>query len=100
MSLKKTLIGLATRAGLEVFRALVLYLPDKFLGKLFRAVERLVYVLTGDPDVTASVAEVADIFETGPPFTTTIRKMLKAAEPELIVSSVQGLTRESPYGAA
>ncbi len=100
MSLRKILIGLAARAGLAVFRALVLYLPDRALGKFFRAVERLAYVLTGDPDVTASVAEIAELFETGAPFTTTVRKLLKAAEPELVVSSVQGLTKESPYGAA
>jgi len=97
--MRDLVIGALARVGLAIFRAMVLYLPDRVLGKIFRMIERLVYAATGAKDMSAPVGEVADIFETGPPFTVTVRKMMREAEPELLASVVKCLARPSPYGA-
>jgi hypothetical protein len=99
MSFRERLIDVAARAGLALLRAMILHLPDKALGRMFRVVERLVYASTGDRELTGPVAEIADVFETGPPFTATLRKMFKDPEPEIAASAVKCLTRKSPYGA-
>jgi len=100
MTIKERMVGMITRAGYPVVRFLVLHQPDWLMGKILRLVERIVYIATGDRAATAPVAEVADIFESGPPFTTTIRKLMRAKEPELVESALRCLSRPSPYGAA
>jgi hypothetical protein len=99
MSRTDRMKAVAVRAGLAVVRAAVLYLPDRVIALLLRVLVWEVYVLTGDRNVLASGGEVVDIFASGPPFTTTVRKLMRAAEPELIVSAVLCLTRPSPYGS-
>lgn len=87
------------RAGFVPVRWFILAMPDAALGKMFRAAERLAYAITGDPGASAPVAEVADIFESGKPYTTTVRKMIREAEADLIASTVRTILSKSPHGA-
>ena len=100
MSFKDRMVSTGARGALYLLRAMILYLPDRALGKIFRAVERLVYAATGSRDIAMPVAEIADIFESGPPFTTTVRKLFKERSTEWGLSSAVCLARKSPYGAA
>ncbi len=93
------LITLVTGAVLVVARALILSLPDPVLGKIFKAVARLAYALTGDAGAETALGEVADIFESGPPFTTTVRKVIRGVDTEFLSGAIIGLTTKSPYGA-
>lgn len=97
--MKEHAIGILAGAVIRLIMFLVPRVSDKAIGRFMRRVERLVYIITGDKSVADAVAEVADIFETGPPFTTTVRKIVDGVEPEIIVSAVKKLTRPSPYGA-
>ncbi len=99
MKLKDRLLKAVTVAGFKVFRAMVHHLSDRNLGRLFRGAERLAYAFTGDKEVKMAIGEVADIFETGPPFTTTVRRMFQNGQAELVASSIRCLRRPSPYGA-
>jgi hypothetical protein len=83
--------------GLKI---IVLKFPDKLTAKIFRFVEWLIFVVTGDKGASMPIAEMAEIFESGPPFTTTARKMFENLETEIAISAVRCLTRPSPYGAA
>jgi len=89
--------GPAAYAFALFLRALVGVLSDRSLGRIFRGLERLVYALTGEAAV--AVAEIADIFESGPPHSDRARKIVKNLEPDLIASAVKCLARPSPYGA-
>ena len=100
MSLKERMIEGASRLGYRLLRAMVLGLSDRTMARLLRAVERLAYAVSGDPALKAAVAEMADIFESGPPFTTTVRKLFAPDETKTVVSAIKQLTRPSPYGAA
>lgn len=88
-----------TIVAFKITRAMVLRLSDRTLGRIFRVVERLAYAISADRAVKNAAAEVADIFESGPPFTTTVRRMFEAGQPELLASSIRCLRRPSPYGA-
>ena len=99
MSMRDRLVPAASRAGFFLLRAMVLYLPDRAMGRFLRAVERLAYAITGSREVRASVAEMADIFESGPPFTTIVRQMFREGEPEIVASGLKSLSKPSPYGA-
>ena len=98
MKLGERMIEFSARAGFYLLRAMVLYLPDKVMGRLMRGVERLAYLVSGSREIRASVAEVADIFESGPPFTTIVRKLFREGEPEIAASALKCLSRPSPYG--
>jgi len=99
MKLLDPIIGLLARALLGFLRFIIPRVSDRAVGRFFRWVERLVYVITGDRDLTASVAELADIFETGPPFTVTARKLVAGMEPEIVESALKCLVKPSPYGS-
>jgi len=86
--------------GYRLVRWMVVHLSDRTMAFILRAVERLAYAVTADPGVKAAVDEVADIFESGPPFTTTVRKLFQDDESKTVVSVIKQLTRPSPYGAA
>jgi len=88
-----------TIACFKVLRTMVLHLSDRSLGRLFRFLERLAYAITADKGVKNAVGEVADIFESGPPFTTTVRRMFQQGQAELVASSLRCLRRPSAYGA-
>jgi hypothetical protein len=93
------MIGAAARGGFTVIRFMVLHLPDRAMAFLARAAVKLGYIVTGDEAMMNAGAEIVDIFESGPPFTPTIRKLMRAAEPEVVVSAVKCQARPSPYGA-
>ena len=77
----------------------VLHLPDSVMARFMRLAERLVYAITADRAAAAGVAEIADIFESGPPFTDTVREMFRESEAEFAGSAVRCLLAKSPYGA-
>ena len=99
MSLGERMIELLAKAGFHLLRVMVLYLPDWAMARFLRAVERLAYAISGNPEIRASVAEMADIFESGPWYTTIVRKMFKEGESEIVGSAIKSLFKSSPYGA-
>ncbi len=98
--MKSIAVKIGAAIGVWLLKLLIGRLPDLVLARLFRGVERLVYAATGDEAAAGAAAEVADIFESGPPFTVTVRKMAAAADPELIAGIMSCLFAKSPYGAA
>ena len=98
MNLRDKLIGTGTRGGFAVIRLMVLYLPDWVMALIARVGVKVAYIITGDENRLQVGAEIVDIFQSGPPFTATIRKLLRAAEPEVVVSAVQCQARPSAYG--
>ena len=100
MGARDKLIGVAAKAGFYVVRWMALHLPDRVMGRVLRLVERVVYAVTASRELAQPVAEVADIFESGPPLTDTVRKLMRGAEVEVIESALKCLARPSPYGAA
>ncbi|HUT52717.1 MAG TPA: hypothetical protein VM658_04945 [bacterium] len=91
--------AVAARGGLFLVRAMVLYLPDRVIARIVGLLVWAAWVLTGDGNVRNTGAEIVDIFASGPPFTATVRKLMRAAEPEIVVSAVLCQTRPSPYGS-
>jgi hypothetical protein len=92
-------VGLVARAGFTVIKLIFPLLPDWLCAKLMRLVRWEAYVITGNVDVVKAVTEVVEIFESGPPFTATVRKIVAGTEPEMVGSLIVSLTRKSPYGA-
>ena len=98
MKIVDFLVGLLARALVKVICFAIPRVSDRAVGRFLRRVERLVYVVTGDRGQAAAVAEVADIFESGPPYTTRVRKLVAGMEPEIVESALKSLARPSPYG--
>lgn len=90
----------ATLTGMLISRTLLPLVSDRTLAFLLRRVERILYIFTGDEYLTASVAEVAEIFELGPPYSSTVRKIVASMETdsELAASAIECLRKPSPYG--
>ena len=91
----------ATLAGIRIIRIALPLVSDKSLALLFRSTERVIYVFAGDKELTASIAEVAEIFELGPPYSSTVRKIAASMESDadLAASVLACLRKVSPYGA-
>lgn len=90
---------LAIRAGYFTVRMALLALPDRWLAAGFRGLARLAYAVTGDRARVEPVSDLAGVFAAGPPYTVTIRKMMRRSETEIVVSAIKCLARRSPYGA-
>ncbi len=90
-----------TAAGILIIRFLLPRLSDKFIARLLRISERLSYAFTANEEGSASIAEVAEIFELGPPYSSTTRKIVASMETDkdLALSTLTCLSRPSPYGA-
>ena len=91
---------LAFTIAARLVRALLPRVSDQSLARLLRAAERIAYVLTGDRGLKASIGEVALVFELGPPYSATPRKVVASMETDadLALSAIQCLNKPSPYG--
>jgi hypothetical protein len=58
----------------------------------------MVYIAAGETNIAASLAEVADVFETGPPFSTSVRKIIANMETDIVGSILVNQIKPSPYG--
>jgi len=90
----------AAAAGLGTARLLLPLFSDRAVGRLLRLAERMVYIATGATEVAASVAEVAEVFESGPPFSASVRKILAGMETDIVASILVNRIKPTPYGAA
>lgn len=100
MTAQDRVVGVIARAVVFCLRLGVLYLPRRFNALVFRGLARLIYAVTGDPQAATPVADVAAVFEAGPPFTCTFEKIFRNMEPAFIAGAARCLVRRSPYGAA
>ena len=91
--------GPLVRAGFALFRALILNSSDRTMIRFFKSVRWLLYLITADKMIRLALSDVIDIFASGPPNSTTLRKIVAGSEPELIVSIVKCMRRPTPYGA-
>jgi hypothetical protein len=85
-------------AGIRMTRFLLPLLSDRAVGRLLRLAERMVYIAAGETDLAASIAEGADVFESGPPFSTSVRKILAGMETDIAGSILVNQIKPSPYG--
>jgi hypothetical protein len=92
------LIYRATAVGIRAVRLIMPMVPDRAIGRLLRIAEKLVYMLTKDKKQTASLAEIAEIFESGPPVTTTIRTIVANMEIEIVANVLKCGSKMHPYG--
>jgi len=99
MKARDWLAAAVGRTVVATVRLLVLRLPDWLLAALTRALAWEVFLVTGSKAMSGPVTEMAEVFASGPPFTDTVRKLLRGAEPEVVSSSAKCLSRPSPYGA-
>ena len=86
------------KAGFVGFRGLILHAPDWFMVRVFRVIRWLAYLVTGDKMVRRALTDVIAIFEGGPPFSMTLRKLVKGSEPELVANIVRCQRKATPYG--
>ena len=100
MKMPEWLIYRATAAGIRAARLIMPLVSDRAIGRLLRIAEKLVYLLTEDRTRAASLAEVADIFESGPPMTTTVRKIVANMEIDIVANVLKCSSKPSPYGTA
>jgi hypothetical protein len=98
MKMPGWLIYRATSIGIRAARLILPRVSDRAIARLLRIAERLVYLLTGDRKQTASIAEIADIFESGPPVTSTIRTIVKNMEIEIFANVLKCGSKTQPYG--
>lgn len=91
---------LITRVAVALLQAVISVCPDRVLGMAFLGIARLVYAVTGDRQAQVPVMDMADIFLSGPPHTTRVRKFIANIEPDIVASTLRCLFRPSPYGAA
>ena len=68
----------------------ILHLSDRRLAQIVRIVRRLAYAFTGDEEMKGVLGEVVGIFETGPPGTDMVRKMLREAHRPYAADMVRG----------
>ena len=73
-----------------IARWILLNLSDKRLAQIVRASRRLAYAFTGDEEMKSILGEVVEIFETGPPGTDIIRRMLREAHRPYTAAVIQG----------
>jgi hypothetical protein len=99
MKVRDWLAAAVGRTVVAAVRLLILHLPDWLLALKLRALAWLIFLFTGSRAATGPVTEMAEVFACGPPFTDTVRKLLRGAEPEVVSSSAKCLSRPSPYGA-
>ena len=85
----------------RVVKAVIPHVSDRTLARVLRTAERVAYVLTGDRDLQASIGEVAEVFELGPPYSATTRQIAASLEKDagLALSALICLKRPSPYNA-
>jgi hypothetical protein len=90
-----------TGVGIRILCSVIPRLSDRTLAHVLHTAERLVFLFTGNEDLKASIAEVAEVFESGPPYTAVLRKVLASMETDLglAVSTLACLKKPSPYGA-
>jgi len=88
---KNWLGGLMAGISFWLVRALVLGLPNFLLAVFVRGVRWLGYLVTGDVMLRVALTDVMEIFQEGPPGTDTVRKMMRAADPDLARDVVRGL---------
>ncbi len=99
MSPRDRVIDLSARAALRALTSVVKFLPDATLARLFRLLAGVAARLTGEPAAAAPIMDVAEIFEAGPPYSTTLRKLLAHPEPEFVSSAARCMAGRSPHGA-
>jgi hypothetical protein len=98
MKVPEWLIYRATAVGIRTARFILPRISDRTIGRLLRIAEKLVYLLTKDRKVTASLAEIAEIFESGPPMTSTIRTIVANMEIEIVANVLKCESKSHPYG--
>jgi hypothetical protein len=101
MKLSEQAAHRVTAGGIRMVRLIIPRMSDRALARLLRVGERVVYILTGNDELTASIAEVAEIFESGPPLSSTVRKIAASmdTDAELAASILACLRKPSPYGS-
>jgi hypothetical protein len=98
MKIREWLIYRAAEVGIRSARFILPRVPDRVIGRLLRIAEKLVYELTKDKKHTESLAEIAEIFESGPPVTTTIRTIVANMEIEIVANVLKCGSKACPYG--
>lgn len=98
MTVQDRAVTIGVRAGVWCLRLGMLHLPEAINALIFRGLARLIWVFTGDPEAAKPIREVADIFVSGPPHTTRLRRLFENMEPNFIAGAARCLARRSPYG--
>jgi hypothetical protein len=98
MKTPEWLIYRATAVGIRAARFILPRVSDRAIGRLLRIAEKLVYALTKDRKQTASLAEIAEIFESGPPITTTVRRIVANMEIDIVANVLKCSSKACPYG--
>ncbi|HUT54906.1 MAG TPA: hypothetical protein VM658_16055 [bacterium] len=69
---------------------LLLHLSDRRLARICRLLGRLAYAFTGNEFLKGVFNEIIDVFESGPPGTEIIRKIVREAHRPYVADMIQG----------
>jgi len=89
----------ATGVGIRAATIILPLISDKMLTRLLRFAERLAYAFSANEELAASIAEVADLFESGPRYNVVPRRVIASmrTDSKLAVSTLACLRKASPY---